>query len=173
MSESTIFARLAVVAGLLRPARRSAIWGARKRDQQPDPDGRWRFGLRRNRILLVVDAMFELPQIAQVVRAVLATCFGIICLTTMPELRHKHRPRHGDSVIQTDLPEVRDSRLTSSRYLYEASLRAPPHRRPVRPGSALIVLRRGLHYPRHFSTTFATRTRGCWKRAVLLRPIPG
>ena len=90
MSESTILSRVAVVGDPLGRARGSAIWGARKRAQQPDHNGSWGFGLHRNRILLVVNAMFELPQIAQVVRAVLATCFGITCLTTLPELRRKH-----------------------------------------------------------------------------------
>jgi hypothetical protein len=60
--------------------------------------------------------MFELPQIAQVVRALLATCFGITCLTTLPELRREHRPRHGDSAVTSgahsslELAAVRDRR---------------------------------------------------------------
>ena len=96
-------------------------------------------------MLLVVNAMFELPQIAQVVRAVLATCFGITCLTTLPELPHKHRPRHRDSVIQTD-PQRKFTtvglRLASIlRSLLKA---ASPHRRPVRPGMSAYCAKTGL-----------------------------
>jgi hypothetical protein len=99
ISESTILSRVAVVGGLVLRARCSAIWGAWNRGQEPGHYGSWRFGLHRNRILLVVNSMFELPQVAQVVRTVLATCFEITCLTTLPELRREHRSRHGDPAV--------------------------------------------------------------------------